>query len=114
MTWAWQAPLPLGPKIVLLALADSADDAGICWPGHRSLAAKCSVTVRTVQRTIAALQAQGQLLIEPRYRQDGSRSSNRYRLPIETLPRQIVMGGRPGCRGAPDADVVAPRRGRRG
>lgn len=100
MTWAWQAPLPPGPKIVLLALADIADDEGICWPGHRSLAAKCSVTVRTVQRTIAALQAQGQLLIEPRYRQDGSRSSNRYRLPIETPHDKLTWGD--------DLDVVGP------
>ena len=100
MTWAWQAPLPPGPKIVLLALADIADDEGVCWPGHRSLAAKCSVTVRTVQRTIAALQAQGQLLIEPRYRQDGSRSSNRYRLPIETPHDKLSWGD--------DLDVVGP------
>lgn len=70
------------------------------WPGHRSLAAKCSVTVRTVQRTIAALQARGQLLIEPRYRQDGSRSSNRYRLPIETPHDKLSWGD--------DVDVVGP------
>jgi hypothetical protein len=100
MTWAWQAPLPPGPKIVLLALADIADDEGICWPGHRSLAAKCSITVRTVQRTIAGLQAHGQLLIEPRYRQDGSRSSNRYRLPIETPHDKLTWGD--------DAGVVGP------
>ena len=100
MTWAWRSPLPPGPKIVLLALADIADVEGICWPGHRSLAAKCSVTVRTVQRTIAALQSQGQLLIEPRYRQDGSRSSNRYRLPIETPHDKLSWGD--------DAGVVGP------
>ena len=55
MTWAWQGPLPPGLKIVLLALADIADDEGVCWPGHRLLATKCSVTIRTVQRTIASL-----------------------------------------------------------
>ena len=111
MTWAWQAPLPPGPKIVLLALADIADDEGICWPGHRSLAAKCSVTVRTVQRTIAALQAQGQLLIEPRYRQDGSRSSNRYRLPIETPHDKLSWGDDAGVVGPPTPTSWPPDAG---
>ena len=114
MNWAWQAPLPPGPKIVLLALADIADDEGVCWPGHRALAVKCSTTVRTVQRTIAALAAQGRLLIEPRYRNDGSRSSNRYRLPIDTPHDKLSAGGDTGVAGPltpvswpPDAGVVA-------
>ena len=114
MTWAWRAPLPPGPKIVLLALADIADDDGVCWPGHRSLAIKCSTTVRTVQRTLAALAAQGRLLIEPRYRHDGSRSSNRYRLPIGTPHDKLSPGGATDVGGPstpaswpPDAGVVA-------
>ena len=114
MTWAWQAPLPPAPKFVLLALADIADDEGVCWPGHRSLAAKCSVTIRTVQRIIAGLEASGLLLVEPRYRNDGSRSSNQYRLPIETPPDKRSWGGVASDRGPttvvtwpPDTGVVS-------
>ena len=114
MTWAWQAPLPPGPKFVLLALADIADDEGVCWPGQRSLARKCSLTIRTVQRMLSGLENSGLLLIEPRFRNDGSRSSNQYRLPIETPHDKLSWGGDTGDRGPttpvtwpPDTGVVA-------
>lgn len=46
MTWAWSITLPPTPKLVLMALADIADDTGLCWPSHSALAAKCSPTAR--------------------------------------------------------------------
>ncbi len=91
MTWAWATPLPPTPKLVLLALADIADDAGSCWPSQNAIAAKCSITTRTVQRIIVTLQEQQLLIIEPRYRADGSRSSNRYRLPLDN-PHDKLSG----------------------
>ena len=100
MTWSWLAPIPPTLKFVLLALADIADDDGVSWPRHRSVASKCSETVRTVQRTIAALQSHGHILIEPRYRHDGSRSSNRYRLPIETPHDKLSRGDDAGVVGS--------------
>jgi len=76
-----------------MALADIADDHGVCWPSHRTLASKCSLTDRTVRRVLAVLQAQHLLIVERRFRQDGSRTSNGYRLAIETdPPGQIVRG----------------------
>jgi hypothetical protein len=47
MNWAWDVLLPPTAKLVLLALADIADDAGSCWPSQNVIAAKCSVTSRT-------------------------------------------------------------------
>lgn len=80
MNWAWRQKLKPVPKLVLMALADAADDNGICWPSVATVAAKCNVSTRTVRRVMQTLSAQDLLVSEQRYRQDGSRSSNRYRL----------------------------------
>jgi DNA-binding FadR family transcriptional regulator len=49
------------PKFVLVALADDADDRGFCFPSHRRIARKCSVTERSVRRMIGVLAARGYL-----------------------------------------------------
>jgi hypothetical protein len=92
MTWAWATPLPPTPKLVLMALADIADDQGICWPSHRTLALKCSLADRTVRRMLILLQAQQLLLVESRVRKDGSRASNCYRLAIDAHPPDNLSG----------------------
>lgn len=61
MTLVWQIELPDSEKIVLLALADAANDEGYCWPGMKSLARKCSKGERTVQGCIQSLEAKGHL-----------------------------------------------------
>jgi len=83
MNWAWQQRLKPVSKLVLMALADAADDCGVCWPSVSTLAAKCNVSGRTVRRVLQTLTTRGLLFAEHRYRKDGSRSSNRYRLLME-------------------------------
>ncbi len=61
MTAVWALDLPDSEKIVLLALADCANDEGHCWPGMTSLAKKCSKSDRTVQKSIQALVDAGHL-----------------------------------------------------
>jgi hypothetical protein len=61
MALVWQLQLPDSQKIVLLALADSANDEGHCWPSMRSLARKCSRGERTVQGVIKQLVDAGHL-----------------------------------------------------
>lgn len=61
MSQVWQLELPDSEKIVLLALADCANDEGGCWPSMATLAKKCSKTDRTVQAAIKALVAAGHL-----------------------------------------------------
>lgn len=61
MTAVWDIDLPDSEKIVLLALADSANDEGWCWPSMATLARKCSKTDRTVQGAIRDLCAAGHL-----------------------------------------------------
>lgn len=61
MTAVWSIDLPDSQKIVLLALADCANDEGLCWPSMASLAKKCSKGERTVQGVIRELVAAGHL-----------------------------------------------------
>lgn len=61
MTAVWSLSLPDSEKLVLLALADCANDEGQCWPSMATLAAKCSKSDRTVQAAIKALVAAGHL-----------------------------------------------------
>ena len=109
MTWAWSVALPPTSKLVLMALADIADDKGICWPSHPTLAAKCSLTDRTVRRVLLLLQAHQLVVIEPRFKTTGSRTSNRYRLAIDTPPDKLSGGIRQPWQRGVDTDVRGPR-----
>ncbi len=61
MTMVWALDLPDSQKIVLLALADSANDDGHCWPSMASLKKKCSKSERTIQGVIKDLVEAGHL-----------------------------------------------------
>ncbi len=61
MTAVWALDLPDSEKIVLLALADCANDEGHCWPSIRTLTVKCSKTDRTIQTAIKSLVVAGHL-----------------------------------------------------
>lgn len=61
MSAVWSIALPDSEKLVLLALADCANDEGSCWPGMASLTAKCSKSERTIQGAIKSLCAKGHL-----------------------------------------------------
>ncbi len=80
MNWAWGLRLKPNVKFVLMALADACDDDGYCWPSVPTLARKTSLDDRSVQRILLKLKADGLLRVEPRYRKDGSPTSNGYRL----------------------------------
>lgn len=66
MTAVWDTQLPDSEKIVLLALADCANDEGLCWPSMATLTAKCSKSDRTIQAAIKSLAAAGHLTREER------------------------------------------------
>lgn len=61
MSLVWTVRLPDSEKIVLLALADAANDEGLCWPSMATLSTKCSKSDRTVQAAIKSLVASGHL-----------------------------------------------------
>ncbi len=80
MNWAWEQPLPPVPKLILMALADNADDHGYCWPKMKTIAAKCSTSERTIQRTIKTLLTAGMLKKDARFDSNGRQVSNGYTL----------------------------------
>jgi hypothetical protein len=92
ITWAWTVRLPPAPKLVLMALADEADDRGFCFPSHRHLANKCSISERSVRRMISLLAADHHVSIEHRFKKDRARTSNGYRLGCDH-PRTNCPGG---------------------
>jgi len=99
MNWAWGRRLKPTAKLVLMSLADAADDQGVCWPSIPTLARKCCTSTRTVQRILGELVETGLLRAEPRFRKDRSRSSNRYCLALE---------GGDNLSGAPDMGDSGP------
>ena len=56
--------------LILLSLAFNADAHGVCWPSVQTVARKCAVSSRTVQRTIQELIADGLLQAHVRFRAD--------------------------------------------
>ena len=48
MSRAWEMGLPMGQKMLLLALCDHANDDGLCYPAQDKLAIKCSMSKRAV------------------------------------------------------------------
>lgn len=57
INWAFSLPLPPKQKLVLLALADYADDAGVCWPSTRMLSKKSGLSLRMVCYAMAGFRA---------------------------------------------------------
>ena len=53
-----------GPLLVLLAIADCADDEGVAYPGEKYLAKKARMTDRNVRYSVAYLIAKGELSVE--------------------------------------------------
>jgi hypothetical protein len=91
MSLVWELTLPDSEKLVLLALADCADDEGVCWPSISTLARKCTKSERTVQCCIRSLEQRGHL-----GRKEIAGKGCRY------LVHPIVMFGTPAA--------AAPRR----
>lgn len=114
MTWAWRQPLPSTQRFVLLALADAANESGVCWPSVSLLAKRCAISTRTVQRALLDLISAELIHRDSRHRGDGSTTSNRYVLQLgggDTVTEAPVVDAAGGCHGSqrtPDTDV-APR-----
>jgi hypothetical protein len=84
MTEVWEHSQADGTALVLLLkLADFANDAGWCWPGIDRLALACRRSRRQTQRMLAELVELGELEVETNR---GSNHTNRYRIAVTPKP----------------------------
>jgi len=125
MNWAWEQNLAPSTKLVLLALADIADDSGYCWPSITTLSKKVGVSYRTVQRILDVLKKSTEkqrafVRVMNRRDKKGSQRSNAYYLQMQTdklsvcdfdvalVDRSVAPERTNLCQGEGDIDV-APR-----
>lgn len=66
-------------KLILIKLADNANDLGECWPSHQHIADQCEVSKRTVIYHIKALEESGLIHKENRFK-NNEQQSNMYTL----------------------------------
>lgn len=66
-------------KLVLIKLADNANDAGVCWPSYQHIADQCELSRRTAIAHINALEAMGLVSITHRKGEKGN-GTNIYQL----------------------------------
>lgn len=118
MAQAWRVPCPSpATKLVLVALADNANDQGVCWPSVPHVARKCGLNERSVQRAIAALASDGHVTAERRTgratyyhvhpRQDVT--PERMSPPTPVRGRGGVVSPPPPAQCHPTPGVVSPR-----
>ena len=105
MTAVWERQ-DLSPtqKLVLLALADWANDEGLCWPSINRLVVKTGMADRSVQRLIRQIEELG--FVE---KEEIVGKGNRYWVkipPTECHPRQSVTP--PPTHVHPTPDTVSP------
>lgn len=74
----WEhSPAKGGELLILLAIADFADDTGIAWPSIDTLAQKARLSTRQTQYNVRALIAGGQIAVEENA---GPHGTHRYRV----------------------------------
>ncbi|MEM8616769.1 MAG: helix-turn-helix domain-containing protein [Pseudomonadota bacterium] len=93
----------LGPtqRLIMLALADHADDEGRCYPSIERLCARTGLKDRAVQSNIRALEAAGYVTVKERAGRNGSNLYFVHPHPAADAPPQEMH---------PAADAPQPRR----
>ena len=84
LTWAIERTTGSATrKIVLLLLADLADEQHTCYPGREYLTERAELSPGAVSRAVTGLVADGYLRVLRRAKRSGGRRSNRYLLLID-------------------------------
>ena len=84
ITAAWDLEMDShAEKLVLIALADNANDEGECWPSIATLARKCDMTPNGVKNVIKRLAKKELVAVNRRKRNNGSDASNFYVLNLK-------------------------------
>ncbi|EIH3227199.1 helix-turn-helix domain-containing protein [Salmonella enterica] len=99
-------------KLVLIKLADNANDEGECWPSYQHIADQCEVSRSTVKSHIRALEDMGLLKREFRRKGELNQSNvfyltldNAQQIPPESGGAGADRGGAGANRGGAGADL---------
>lgn len=104
ITWAWSQDVAPREKLVLICLADAANDEDWkCWPSQRHVANKTGYSIATIKRSMKSLEASGHVVRQHRLRNDGTRTSDVYTLSVSMA--------QPDTRAQPDTMPVQPDTG---
>lgn len=76
-------------RLVLLALADMADDAGECFPAIKTLASRAGVGVQSTRLLLHAFERKG-VVVTTRRGADYRQTSNRYRVVAERIGQDAI------------------------
>lgn len=90
MHWAWDVCLDYlgerdnkaGRRLLLVSLADNANEQGTCWPSIATLAKRCESSTKSVRRWLHEFEEHQLLTIEPRRNASGQ-TSNLYLLKLD-------------------------------
>jgi hypothetical protein len=73
MSAVWEREdMDASERLVMLSLADHADDEGVCYPSIARLCKRTSLTNRTVQMAVKRLEARGLIYVEPNAGRNGT------------------------------------------
>ena len=67
-------------KSVYMYLKDRSDAEGKCWPSQKTIAAGLNLSISTVKRALAELEQKGYVTHAQRFRANGGKTSNLYRV----------------------------------
>jgi DNA-binding transcriptional ArsR family regulator len=96
MTDVWKLSIQAPRKMVLLALADNANDEGTdCWPSVGKLVEKCSMSERAVQGHLAALEEDGYIKRHERLGRSNKFTIHVDRIRLEILQKVKVLADPP-------------------
>lgn len=96
--------LPAQRKLILVAMADNANEAGRCWPSQALIALKASISTRRLRDHLKALEADGWLTVLDSGQ--GRGNTGQYLLHSDTI--HGLGAARRANKGKPDkADAVA-------
>ncbi len=76
----YRSELPHRARVVYMCLKDHANEDGTCWPGITTISRELRLSRSTVKRALDDLCEAKLIAKTPRRRENGSLSSNLYRL----------------------------------
>lgn len=103
MSKVWPLQMGHADKLVLLALADNANDEGECWPSVVTLCEKTCLSDRAIQKCVGRLKADGHISVLPRYKK-----SNVFRVhPSTVYPERGSPEQRSPEQGSPERNDIS-------